>query len=189
MQTTEVTPNSGNVVEELAAVIRQHLDKYPRLSLNGLSKRCKVSEPTLRRIVKGQIKTTPTLTTVVDILSSINREPSIRRLSEMYPGAIGEVLKEGFSIIQDQNYDYQYVNDLNEHLADQQAYLIFKLAANRCGVTRQKIRELFGLVGEEKLNNLMMNDIIYQVDSTLHTKVKGFSLGHELFINHFKVGR
>ncbi len=178
------------VISELQKVIRGYLDKHTRISLNGLSKRCTVSEPTLRRIMNGQVKTTPTLTTVVDILSTINKEGNIRTLADMYPGPLAEVLSEGFSIFEAEELDYVYNQKLNEVLKDETSYLIYKLAANRCGLAQSKIRELFGLVGEEKIYNLKKEDLLEEKIERgqvhYHAKIVGFSLDHKLFVKNFK---
>ena len=82
--------NNHLLITHLQTVIRSYLDQHTRISLNGLSKRCSVSEPTLRRIMNGQVKTAPTLTTVVDILSTIGKESRLSKLIDMYPGPIAE---------------------------------------------------------------------------------------------------
>ncbi|MFT6071057.1 MAG: hypothetical protein ACJAT2_002710 [Bacteriovoracaceae bacterium] len=187
---TEQGTEKRTVISELQAVIRGYLDKHSRISLNGLSKRCTVSEPTLRRIMHGQVKTAPTLTTVVDILSTINKEPCIRKLAAMYPGPLADVLSEGFSIFEAEELDYVYNQKLNEVLVDETSYLIYKMAANRCGLAQSKVRELFGLVGEEKIYSLKKEDLLEEKIERgqvhYHAKIVGFSLDHKLFIKNFQ---
>lgn len=187
MQAQHDTPT---LLAELKNVIQNFLDEHQRISLNGLSKRCQVSEPTLRRIMSGKIKTTPTLTTVVDILSTISKEDRLPELVKKYPGVIAETLKEGFSLIADEDTPYQYCAELNEVLRDEQRYLIFKLAANTGGVKRTRVKELFGLIGEQKLDDLIARDLVYEKllgnERVIFTRVEGFSLSNDLFISHFK---
>jgi transcriptional regulator with XRE-family HTH domain len=178
------------VLENLRQVIQTFLDQHDRISLNGLSKKCQVSEPTLRRIMSGKVKTMPTLTTIVDILATISKENRLPELIKQYPGPIAEVLKEGFSLVNDEELPYQFSAELNEVLRDEQRYLIFKLAANSSGVRRDRVKELFGLLGEQKLDDLIARDLVYEklVDQqrVAFTRIEGFSLSHELFISHFK---
>lgn len=188
--TTEQEVQKPTVISELQAVIRGYLEKHTRISLNGLSKRCTVSEPTLRRIMHGQVKTTPTLTTIVDILTTINKESNIRKLAGMYPGPLADILSEGFSIFEAEELDYVYNQKLNDVLKDETSYLIYKLAANRSGLAQSKIRELFGLVGEEKIYSLKKEDLIEEKIERgqvhYHAKIVGFSLDHKLFVKNFK---
>lgn len=186
----EMNQNSPTLVDELRQVIQNFLDQHQRISLNGLSKRCQVSEPTLRRIMSGKVKTAPTLTTVVDILSTITKENRLPELIKLYPGVIGKTLEEGFSLLQDEDTPYEFSSELNETLRDEQRYLIFKLAANSSGVRRTRVREMFGLMGEQKLDDLIARDLVYEklVDQerVAFTRVEGFSLSHDLFVSHFK---
>lgn len=181
--------NESSVVIELKQIIQSYLDEHQRISLNGFSKKCQVSEPTLRRIMSGKVKTTPTLTTIIDILSTISKENRLPELIELYPGIIGDTLKQSFGLLSEET-PYEFSTELNELLRDEQSYLIFKLAANSIGVKRNRIKELFGILGEQKLDELISRDLVYEKlvgsDRVAFSRVEGFSLTHELFINHFK---
>lgn len=178
-----------SVVNELKLIIQAYLDEHQRISLNGFSKKCQVSEPTLRRIMSGKVKTTPTLTTIIDILSTISKENRLPELIELYPGIIGDTLKQSFSLLSEET-PYEFSTELNELLRDEQSYLIFKLSANSSGVKRDRIKELFGILGEQKLDELISRDLVYEKlvghDRTVFSRVEGFSLSHDLFVNHFK---
>lgn len=186
----EIRSQESPIVAQLREAIQSYLDEHRRVSLNGLSKRCQTSEPTLRRIMSGKVKTTPTLNTVLDILSTLSKESSIPKLVDMYPGPIAESLKENFGLLIKPEYKYESSEALNKELVDEQKYLIFKLAANNSGVKRITVRELFGLVGEEKADELISKDLltesIVNQERVLKTKVEGFALSHELFIKNFQ---
>lgn len=186
-QMSEQTP----IASELQKLIKSHLNEHRNLSLNALSKRCRVSEPTLRRIVSGKVKTNPTLNTIVDILSSLSKETNITKLIELYPGPLAESLKENFgAVIGPEKYNYEYSELLNRELKDSKRYLIFKLASNSSGVTRAKIRELFGEVGDQKCDDLINLDLLHEEwkdnQRVLKTKVEGFYLHNDLFKQNFK---
>ena len=92
--------NNSLILNQLQDSVLNYLNKNKNISLNGLAKRCSISEPTLRRINNGQIKTLPTLTTIVDLLCSLNKVDKIPELIEIYKGSpIGEFLQEHFSVL------------------------------------------------------------------------------------------
>lgn len=184
---SEQTP----IASELQKLIKSHLSEHRNLSLNALSKRCRVSEPTLRRIVSGKVKTNPTVNTIVDILSSLSKETNIAKLVELYPGPLAESLKENFgAVIGPEKYNYEYSEVLNRELKDPKRYLIFKLASNTSGVTRAKIRQLFGELGDQKCDEMINLNLLHESwednQRTLKTKVEGFYLHNDLFKQNFK---
>ncbi len=157
------------------------------MSLNGLSKRCAISEPTLRRIMSGKIKTLPMLSTIVDVLCTLNKVDSLSDLNHIYMGTpIGDFLNINFNVLSESNFNYEFSTELNETLRDNTSYLIFKLAANRSGVSSQKIEKLFGHYGIEKLKNLHDLKLVKIDRGIVKSIVEGFSLSHDQFISHFK---
>lgn len=188
--TVETRAEDSPIVVQLREVIKGYLDEHRRVSLNGLSKRCQTSEPTLRRIMSGKVKTVPTLTTIIDILSTLSKESQLTKLIELYPGPIAESLKENFGLVLGPECSYESSEVLNKELADEQKYLIFKLAANSSGVKRATISELFGSIGEQKCDELISKDLLTETvvnhERLLKTKVDGFSLSHRLFTKNFK---
>lgn len=175
------------ILEQIQGSVRTYLDKNKRISLNGLSKRCAVSEPTLRRIMNGRIKTLPMLSTIVDILCTIHKVDSLNELIEIYRGTeLGDFLNNNFNVLSESNFDYEFSVELNEALRDDVSYLIFKLAANRTGVRTSKIEKLFGHHGVEKLKTLKNLNLIKIEGGIIKTVVEGFSLSHDQFIPHFK---
>lgn len=174
------------VQQQLQTVLNEFLHDHPQLTINGLSKRCAVSEPTLRRIRNGQIKTLPSVTTVIDILSYISKEKSIVNLIEKYPGPIAEFLKEKVPQTNNKNKP-EYSELLNKTLKDPVKYLIYKLAANDTGISPDKVSELFGRYGESQLEDLVALNLLEQRGSTYHAKIENFVLSHDLFVGHFKM--
>ena len=175
------------ILEQIQTSVRTYLDKNKRISLNGLSKRCAVSEPTLRRIMNGRIKTLPMLSTIVDILCTLHKADSLNELIEIYRGTeLGDFLNNNFNVLSESNFNYEFSVELNEALRDDVSYLIFKLAANRSGVTTEKIEKIFGHHGLEKLKHLNNLNLINIEKNIVKTVVEGFSLSHDQFIPHFK---
>jgi hypothetical protein len=177
---------SNSVLNELKRSIQGYLNSHPRISLNGLSKRCAVSEPTFRRIMNDQVKTTPNPDTIVEILTTVHRGSKLRDIVEMYPGPIAELLIETFGFVAEEDSPYKVSDVLDQELAEREAYLIYKLAANRSGVTRAKVTQLFGRVGEQIAENLLEKELLEVKNNIYHATLDGFSLTHELFIRNFK---
>ena len=84
------------VIDQLSDIIVDYLKSNPRISLNGLSKRCQISEPTIRRIAKKQVKTVPTVSTVIDLLKTISRDDNVGNIIKMYPGPVADYIQETF---------------------------------------------------------------------------------------------
>ncbi|MBT7609836.1 MAG: hypothetical protein HN576_08770 [Bacteriovoracaceae bacterium] len=175
------------ILEQLQSNVRSYLDKNKRISLNGLSKRCAVSEPTLRRIMNGKIKTLPMLSTIIDILCTLNKADSVNELITFYEDTpIGEFLSNNYSVLSESNFNYEFSAELNEALRDNVSYLIYKLSANRKGVTAQKIEKLFGHHGMDKLKYLHSLNLVTIKLDIVRSVTEGFSLSHDQFIPHFK---
>ncbi len=188
--TNEKNLDSGNiessVVEHLSQVVKEYLEARPHFSLNGLSKKCGVSEPTLRRIVGQKIKTIPQSTTVLDILSFISGVDSIQSISKRYPGAIAEFLTDHFPV--SENFDQEYSSALNAEFENPIKYLIFKLAGNDSGVRKEKIKELFGAHGIALFEEMIAKGFIDQVSpSHYRAKAKSFRTSNEIFTRNFKL--
>jgi hypothetical protein len=175
----------GGVVEHLREVITAYLKKRPQLSVNGISKKCNVSEPTLRRIMSLKIKTIPQVTTLLDILTFVTGTDSIQEIVKKYPGPIADYLKEGLPHIEE--VDREYSNAVNEMLQDPIKYLIYKLSLNHSGVTQEKILELFGRHGEQLAEEMIAGGFIAKDGSgRLRSKVKSFHGSFNNFVRHFK---
>ena len=179
----EIAPT--DLLSALQGILHQYLNEKPSRSLNGLSKKCTVSEPTLRRILKGQIKTLPTATTILDILSTLSGEKNTALIAKLYPGAIAEYLE---SIIpQAQEFGTEYDSELNTELKDPVKYIIYKLSANSSGLRLQKLNELFGRHGLSQAEVLIQKGYLQNDNNILFTKVKDFTINQESFVNNFKI--
>ncbi len=183
----ESVPESAHsdLLSSLQGVLRQYLDEKPSRSLNGLSKKCAVSEPTLRRIYKGQIKTLPTATTILDILTTLGGEKNTALIAKKYSGAIAEYLD---SIIpQAQEFGTEYDSELNNELKEPVKYIVYKLSANSSGLRMSKLNELFGRHGLSQAEILIQKGYLQNDNDVLFTKVKDFTINQESFVNNFKI--
>lgn len=173
-----------SLMSRLQAILKDWLAQNPRRSLNGLSKRCTVSEPTLRRILKGQIKTLPNVTTVLDVLTTITGEKSSRKIAEMFPGPIASYINEMSPHLEDCDVDYDPT--LNVELRNPTTYIIYKLASNNSGVLKNKVLELFGAQGLFYLDNLEKKGYVAEKDGAFFATSQNFSGNHGDFVTNFK---
>jgi len=172
------------IAEHLSQILKSYLSERPNLSLNGLSKRCKVSEPTLRRILKGQVKTLPNYSTILDILTVISGEKSVTSLLGLYPGPAADFIRERLPHLQECGVDYD--PQLNDELKNPAKYIIYKLASNSSGVTEQTVSELFGAQGAGFLEELINKKFIERLDGRIVTLSKNFATSHLSTLTNFK---
>jgi hypothetical protein len=177
--------SSQDLLSALQNALQEYLDEKSTRSLNGLSKRCTVSEPTLRRIHKGQIKTLPTATTILDILTTLTGEKNTAKIAQKYPGAISDYLESILPQFQDVVTEYD--SELNEELKDPIKYIIYKLSSNSSGLKTEKLNELFGRHGIQNADTLVTKNYLFKKENTYFSKIKNFTINQENFVNNFKL--
>ena len=187
-----VQNEKSGVNSQLRLLTNAYLDKHPGLTLNSLSSRCGVPATTMRRLMKGSATTdTSELAphAVLSLVSYLLKEKKISALLKKTDGAIAELLNRCFDqfIFSEEKSSHQLDNDLNTLLRDKTTYLIYKLAANRCGTSIDDIKNIFGLTGLKKLFDLIEKNWLVsdtQNSEIFHAKEKDFSLdlalAHEL---------
>jgi DNA-binding Lrp family transcriptional regulator len=179
------TYQNEEIISHLQMVVEKYLKENPTESINSLSKKCAISEPTLRRVYKGQVKTLPTVTTIVDILSYLASENQVDKLLQIYPGPLAQFIRDKMGQVEEVE-NVEFSEHLTQALNDPVKYLIYKLAANNQGVTDDKVIELFGRYGESQLQELLSQNLIYQIDGAYFARIENFALSHDVFVKHFK---
>lgn len=185
MSVEKTKSGSSDLLCALQSALQNYLDQKDTRSLNGLSKKCTVSEPTLRRILRGQIKTLPTATTILDILTNITGEKNTSVLAKQFPGSIAEYLQT--TIPQTDDCRTEYNSELNEELKDPVKYVIYKLSSNSQGLKSTKLIELFGRHGQLSAESLVQKNFLNFADNIYSSKVKNFTMNQENFIHNFKL--
>ena len=170
---------------QLQVILNDYLEQYPHVSINGLSKRCRVSEPTLRRIKKGQLKTLPSVTTLVEILSYFSKEKDVQEVIKTYGGPLGKYLELKAPQVET-GVKIEVSEELTQQLKDPVKYLIFKLTCNQVGVSTDKVVELFGRYGERQISALVQEKLIELREGRYHSTLDYFALSNEVFVEHFK---
>ena len=162
--------------EQLKDMVAIYFERFPNMSINGLAQKSGVGATTIRRILNNDLKGDPAPHTVLSIVSTLYKERELSKLLSLVEGPVGEMLRECYSLFITEKLDHKYDVDLNEILSDRVNYFIYKLAANKKGTTKIKIVELFGLLGEKRLNSLLNLGLIFEKDEAIHAKDKNFSL-------------
>lgn len=174
------------VFDHLQTVLLEYLEAHPNLSLNGLSKRCGVSEPTLRRIRHGQVKTIPNVSTIFTFLTYVYQETEVERLVNLVGEPLAGFLNDKAANLKNFN-KIEYSEDLTEILRDPVKYVIYKIAAGGHGLTADKVLDLFGTHGERQLQSLVTCGWMYKENELYFVKTPNFSLSYDVFVEHFKV--
>ena len=169
----------------LQKILLDYLESRPNLSLNGLAKRCAVSEPSLRRIKKGQLKTLPEITTIADLLCYISQEPDARKIADHFPGPIADHL-HACAYQLDALVEIEVSQSLTQMLKDPVKYLVYKLSVNSEGVSMDKVVELFGSYGEKQIIALVQDDLVEEKNNRYFGKIQYFALANDVFVEHFK---
>ncbi len=172
------------VIEQLSEILNNYLKTHPNMTLNGLSKKCRVSEPTIRRIAKRQVKTLPTVSTVLDLLTVVSKINDLSELVKFYGGAVSDFIHQAYPHLE--SHSPEYSNTLNQELQNPVKYLIFKLSLNRSGVSEDKVKKLFGDLGIMELKSLIEKKVIIKKQDRYFSSVKNFSGSYEDFVEQFK---
>jgi hypothetical protein len=182
------SPPAGEspMLTALREVIGAYLQANPKMSLNSLSKRCSVSEPTLRRIMKGEVKFLASVTTVVDILMYVSKEESIPAIVRSYPGPIADYLRQNLGPACDEQSGIDYAPALNDALKDPMKYLIYKRAANTSGVHMDEVESMFGYAGRICIEDLIAEGWLSVDKDIYRATVDNFALSHDHFVKCFK---
>ncbi|MBF0363075.1 MAG: hypothetical protein HQK49_18790 [Oligoflexia bacterium] len=175
------------LIKELKVLIEEYLDKYRNQTLNSLGMKCGVSVSTLRRIVLLELKKGPSDHTVFKLLSYLLKERDIDKLKKRFQGKqfildpLERIGKFG-TMISDAKE-----SELEEFLRKRENYFVYKLAANRAGVTKEKVVQLFGMIGVNALNELYEEGYLEfkEEDGKYHASRKSvFVIPQEVLIGH-----
>lgn len=179
----EESKQNSRLVIELKELVDDYLKKYPSISIHALSKKCGISSSTLRRIVNLETKEDPVASTVLGVVSAVKKESSIHQLMSMFDqnSEIFLSLSRAYSFVHKCS---AYKPELSDVLGDRESYIIYKMAANRSGTTRQQLIELMGNPIESRIDELLKMELIYEEGGRLHAIQKNFTLPEELVKKH-----
>ena len=173
---------------QLRTMTAEYLEKHPTLTLNALAQRSGVPATTMRRLMQEEQRSELAPHSVLALVSYLLKEKKISKILKVCDGPVAGLLTKCFeSFVFDENTsEHEISEDLNNIFQDKMNYLIYKLAANKCGTSVEEVKNAYGLMGLKKLNALIeKNLIIVTAESErLHAKQKNFTvdlaLAHEL---------
>lgn len=182
--------NSG-VNSQLRQLTIAYLDRHQGLTLNALALRCGVPATTMRRLIKSGDAEKSELAphSVLSLISYLLKEKKISSLLKKIDGPVAELLNRSFDqfIFDEESSAHTLDTELNTLFKDKTTYLIYKLAANQCGTSMDEVKNIFGLLGLQKLSELIEKNWIAPDCSNaeiLHAREKNFSvdlaLAHQL---------
>ena len=169
---------------QIRVQIDSYLKRNKHASLNSLAKKSGVGATTIRRIQSNSIKTTPSPHTVLNIMSALTNETNLNKLISMLDGEVGEYLNNAFSVYTQTVQEHSYKSELNQTLTDGLTYLIYKMAANRTGVSKLVIVEEFGKQGLKRLEKLLAQGFIIREEDQFHATEKDFSVDYKIASDH-----
>ena len=172
------------MTSQLKEMIERYFERYPNLSINSLAQKSGVGATTLRRILSSSLKGDPSPHTLLSIVSVLYKEKKLSKLLPMVEGSLGDSLRSAFSQFVEEEKPHVMDENLNDVLAEKMNYLIYKLAANRSGVSVEYIAEQFGKLGKERAQELQKKDWLILENGFYHAKEKNFSFAL-LLIAHF----
>lgn len=182
---SQSTTVHSTVNDQLRDMTSTYLNTHPGLTLNALAGRSGVPATTMRRLMQ---KTGSELAphSVLALVSYLMKEKKLSALLRKVEGPVAELLNKSFNqFIFAEEVNHEMHSDLNTLFQDRTCYLIYKVAANACGTSVREIRDVFGLMGLQKLQEMVDKGIILTDDNNrLHARDKNFSvdltLAHKL---------
>ena len=173
--------------KQLQDVLEDWFNENPYMNTNSLAQRCRVSEPTLRRIRKGQGKRIPNVSTVIALLSYLSGEKDVKKIVAQYGAPLSDFISEkNPEVLIDAVPSIENSKELGDVLDEPVKYIIYKLSANDSGVSKEKIIEIFGPYGIEQADQLVQMKILEKNKNFYKGTIEYFSLPLEHFIVNFK---
>ncbi|WP_127716166.1 hypothetical protein [Halobacteriovorax sp. HLS] len=170
--------------QQLRDQIDSYLKRHKHASLNSLAKKSGVGATTLRRIQSNSVKGAPSPHTVLNIMSALTNETNLSKLISMSEGEIGNYLNDAFSLYTQTVTEHSYKAELNNTLRDGLTYLIYKMSANRTGVSKLDIVEEFGKQGLKRLESLLSHGFVIREGDYFHATEKNFSVDYKIASEH-----
>ena len=183
---TEHSQETITTNHQLRLMTAEYLTKHSTLTLNALAQRCGVPATTMRRLMQEEQRSELAPHSVLALVSYLLKEKKISKILKTIQGPVADLLNKCFDqfIFDEESSDHEVSPDLNTIFRDKISYLIYKLAANKCGTTIEEVKNTLGLVGLRKLNDLIEKNWVEASGNRLHAKQKDFSvdlaLAHEL---------
>lgn len=170
-----------NAASQLSSIIKEYLEEHPKVSLNRLAERSKVSEASLRRVVSKETKASPGVTLTLRVLKYITGEKSFIKLCKTYAGPLGDYLYKELALDRLNEEQEAYRAQLQDKVSDPIIFHVTALAGSPVGVTEEQVESFFGLEGIKTLLSLYEGNYLNLKDGVFHTNEKGISFTRDIF--------
>jgi hypothetical protein len=177
------------VSQELQRILNNYSSANPRLSLNHLSKKCGVPEPSLRRMAQGKAKTAPSIGNIVSLLSYVQKKNHFRDLIEINQGELRRHLETHFSFWGTEDLkqtDRKQFERLAKLLKDKKNYHFLRLAQTKNGLSCKVAERIFSADMGKVAANLIEAGFVKEIDGIYHAIKKNQRMPEQQFIENFK---
>ncbi len=120
----------------------------------------------------------------MDLLTTISRKTNVKEMLALYPGPVSDFIRESFPHLEE--HDPEYSRELNSHLRDPLKYLIYKLSLNKMGVSRDRVKKLFGDHGLRELDTLLDLEVVARKHNRYFFAGKSFTINFDGFVEQFR---
>lgn len=175
--------------DSLNQAIERWLGRSKYNNLNMLANKLNVSYTTLHRTVTGQVEE-PHFRTVMAIIHLImTAEEGKKFIAEHYPYPL-LVSDQGNGYLQNrtEKQDQYERSDIEELFAQRDGYLLGQHLISRCGITEEKIEELYGSHGLCLLRDLENKGQVEFIDGAWRMPTKGAFVSDNLDSNLRQIG-
>lgn len=153
----------ATAAEDLGGLIQKWLEGSAVRSQRMLAQKTKVGLATINRLVSREdSKDKPvSLDIGLKILPIVCKNAEMMEYLENHFNRQAEVLKRIYSEKETEDAVY-FSNDFTRHLRDPVGFRIITLASNHSGVLRSELIKKLGLIGQNVLENLIDEGILYE---------------------------
>lgn len=166
---------------ELKKVVINYLDNNKFLNQTSLAARIGISEGCIRNIINLKTKNHHP-ETVIKICTYISSKKDATGIINHYSGILKEFLIESIGKVGEE--EMVFMVDQDEIFLDSKSYVLYKLAANRTGVTREQLYNIFGIRIDATIETLQKLEFIAEKDGYFHAKQKDFIVSPEVVRRH-----
>ncbi|MBL6991463.1 MAG: helix-turn-helix transcriptional regulator [Bacteriovoracaceae bacterium] len=150
--------NSMSLCEALKRRVDNFKKKHPHQSSTQIARIINLPKSTLHRIENLDIQN-PSFEHVIKILNGLGDPKDVYEFIKEYYPEFNEVYKRVYS----HNINSKFIGtEKEQYFAKQDYFLIMLLAYTDNGTTRKTIREIYGKVAEEKLDELIVEKVLVQ---------------------------
>ncbi len=175
------------LTEALRAELQRYFLEHPKLSLNAFAIRNRLSEATLRRIIKGNLKTSPKYQTVLGVLQAVSKSSSAKDWIQKFPGVIAQFVERNMSLMVSNDTKEPVPELLAELLQDKDTYIAYKLTLNNSGSSPSQIKNVLGLPGTLAIQRLEARGFVAQKkNGRYYATASSATLPNTSFLQNFK---